>query len=185
MFGKDLNKVEPSEKVDLCPDSGEGVGHSDDAIAVGQHKTERKLEQVNEQIETLRLAMRSAIADAERARQRAEADLAHAYKFGIEGFAKILLPFKDALEMALMVKTDDVHALRAGVELSLKQLQAALEKHGLREISPEAGEWLDRQRHSPLVKLGADDGMRTIARTEQKGYEINGRVIRPACVVLQ
>lgn len=185
MSGKNLNKVEPLENVDPCPDSVEGVERSDDAISIGRDQAERKLEQVNEQIETLRLAMHSAIADAERARQRAEADLAHAYKFGIEGFAKVLLPFKDALEMALMVKTDDANALRAGVELSLKQLQAALEKHGLREISPEAGDRFDRQRHSPLVKLGADDGMRTVARTEQKGYEIDGRVIRPACVALQ
>ncbi|RZI42701.1 nucleotide exchange factor GrpE [Herbaspirillum sp. HC18] len=135
------------------------------------------------EIEALHLALRAAVSDAEYARQRAQADLAHAIKFGIEGFAKALLPFKDTLEMALAVETSDAAALKAGLELSLKQLQEALEKHGLREICPQPGEPFDVDKHRPLVKLGSEDSMRSVACTEQKGYEINGRVIRPAFVL--
>jgi len=144
---------------------------------------EDRLARIHAQIDALHLAVEAAVADAEYARQRAQADLVHASKFGIEGLAKALLPFKDALDMALAVETNDAAAMKAGLELSLRQLQGALEKHGLREICPQPGEPFDADKHKPLVKLGSEDNMRTVACTEQKGYEINGRVIRPAFVL--
>lgn len=185
MSGKDLHSTESEMKRDVNqPPPGNG-DHACDDTSPGPGDVKRKLEKVNDQIEALHLVVRTAVADAEYARQRAQADLALAHKFGIEGFAKALLPFKDALEMALTVETKDVGALKAGLELSLRQLQATFEKHGLHEICPEAGDPFDVQKHRPLVKLGAEDGMQTVACTEQKGYEINDRVIRPAFVLLR
>jgi molecular chaperone GrpE len=185
MLGKDLHSTESLMKRDVnqvYPGNGD---HACNDTTPDPGVVKRKLEKINDQIEALHHTVRSAVADVEYARQRAQADLAHAYKFGIEGFARALLPFKDALEMALMVETKDVDALKVGLELSLRQLQATFEKHGLREICPEAGDRFDEKKHRPLVKLGAEDSMRTVACTEQKGYEINDRVIRPAFVLLR
>lgn len=120
-------------KVGEQPDSNEGH------MSIHHISLEQRLEQVNERLASLQMAVRTAVADVQYAKQRAEADLAHAYKFGIEGFAKALLPFKDALETALSVETNDVNALKAGLELSLKLLHMSLEKHGLVEICPPLG----------------------------------------------
>lgn len=185
MLGKDLHSTESLMKRDVNQPPPENGDHACNDKSPDLEDVKLKLETVNDRIAALHLAVRSAVADAEYARQRAQADLAHAYKFGIEGFAKALLPFKDALEMALTVETKDVDALKVGLELSLRQLQATFEKHGLREICPEAGDPFDVQKHRPLVKLGAEDSMHTVACTEQKGYEINDRVIRPAFVLLR
>lgn len=145
----------------------------------------RRLDQLNDSVAALQTAIRNAVAEADYARHRAEADLAHAYKYSIEAFAKDLLPFKDALEAALAVDTSDAPALRTGLELSLRLLAAALEKNGLIEISPHPGTQFDGERHRPLVKLGAEDEMHRVACTEQKGYEMHGRVLRPAVVSLR
>lgn len=155
---------------------------SDDASRISM---EHRLEQVNERLAALQAAIHAAVADSRYARQRAEADLAQVHRFGIESFARSLLPFKDALEAAHAVDTNDVHALRTGLELSLRQLQAAFEKNGLTEICPAPGEPFDAQQHRPLVKLGGDDAVRTVACTEQKGYALDGRVLRPAFVTLR
>lgn len=168
---REVNQAYPGNESEVCTDT-----HPD---------LEKKLKQVNEHIAELHLAVRTAVADAANARLRAQAHLARANKFAIEDFGKALLPFKDALETALSVETRDVIALKAGLELCLKQLQAAFEKQGLREIRPEPGDPFDERRHRPLVKLGADDRGRVVAGTEQKGYEIGGRVIRPALVLLR
>jgi molecular chaperone GrpE len=88
-------------------------------------------------------ALQSALADVAFARKRAQTDLASASKFSIESFARSLLPFKDALEVALALQTKDVKAFHAGLELTLTQLKTAFEKHGLKEVCPQNGAHYD------------------------------------------
>jgi len=149
-----------------------------------QARIAKKLDAVDEQVANLQNAVRSAIADVEYARRRAEADLMHANRFAIEEFAKSLLPFKDSLEAALMISTTDVHALRSGLALTLKLLQVALEKHGLVELQTRPGDRFDPNKHRLLAK--ADDLALNpaVASVEQKGYAINGRLIRPVAVTI-
>ncbi len=175
---RDMNTTPNShpETADTTQDSGRDVGRQRMAV---------RLAEIEMRSEELQRAIRNALGESEYARHRAESDLAHAYKFAIEIFAKALLPFKDTLEAALKIDTSDANALKAGLALSLKQLDNAFQRNGLLEICPHPGERFDAERHRS-VSVGSRIGERErIASTERKGYELNGRVIRPAAVMLR
>ena len=79
-------------------------------------------------------------AELENLKRRSEKDLQNAHKFGLEKFARELLPVADSLELGLSVETGDnpdVQKLREGMELTLKQLLASLEKFNVTPIDPE------------------------------------------------
>lgn len=124
-----------------------------------------------------------AKAEADNVRRRAQDDIAKAGKFATEKFAGELLPVKDSLEAALAIENQDADALRAGVELTLKQLIAAFEKSGLMDISP-MGEKFDPHRHQAISQIEADGEPNTVINVLQKGYRLHERVIRPAMVVV-
>ena len=152
--------------------------------ATHQMRIAKRLQAVDEHVATLQNSVRAAIADVEYARRRAEADLVHAHRFSIEEFAKSLLPFKDSLEAALMIRTTDVHALRSGLALTLKLFQAALEKQGLVELPTNPGDRFDPDKHRLLSKSIDISSAPIVASVEQKGYAINGRLIRPVAVTV-
>src|SRR5438105_10375996 len=81
-----------------------------------------------------------ALADAENARKRYQAEAANSQKYAIERFAEALLPVVDSLEAALANKDASPEALRDGVQLTLRQLSQALEKARVAAISPVPGE---------------------------------------------
>ncbi len=94
-------------------------------------------------------ALLRAKAEADNARRRAQEDVAKAHKFGIENFAEAMLPVMDSLQAALADPTTDVAKLREGVELTRKQLQAALERNRLVALDP-VGEKFDPHRHQAI-----------------------------------
>src|SRR3954462_1015680 len=77
-----------------------------------------------------------AKAETENVRKRAQIDVANAHKYAIEKFALELLPVKDSLEAALAAGTATADAIKSGVEITLKQLNAVFEKANLKEINP-------------------------------------------------
>src|ERR671934_3174791 len=95
---------------------------------------EQQLAEAQAKAESNREAMLRALADAENARKRFQADAATAQKYALERFAESLLPVLDSLEAAL--KSKDM----SGVDLTLRQFQAALEKVAVRDIAPKPGE---------------------------------------------
>jgi molecular chaperone GrpE len=143
---------------------------------------EELLAEAQAKIEQQREAMLRALADADNARKRAQAEAATAQKYALERFSEALLPVADSLEAAL--KTGDT----SGVELTLKQLQAALEKSGVREINPAPGERFDPHRHHAVaaVEAASDSPFdpNTIVSVMQKGYSLYDRVLRPALVTV-
>jgi molecular chaperone GrpE len=124
-----------------------------------------------------------AKAEAENIRKRAQDDVAKAHKFGIERFAIDLLAVRDSLEAALAAENATAEALRGGVEVTLRQLDAAFERHQLREINP-AGEKFDPHRHQAISMLPSDKEPNTVINVLQKGYTLHDRVIRPALVTV-
>src|SRR5512140_3383575 len=66
-----------------------------------------------------------AKAETENLRKRAQADIASAHKYGVENLAEALLPVRDSLEAALAIENITLESLKSGVELTLKQLNAA------------------------------------------------------------
>jgi molecular chaperone GrpE len=126
-----------------------------------------------------------AKAEADNARRRAQDDVAKAHKFAVESFAESLVPVIDSLEKALEVANATPDAMRAGVDLTLKQLRAAFEKGNLREINP-VGEKFDPHRHQAISVVPAPDGVAPnhVVSVLQKGWSIAERVLRPALVTV-
>ena len=86
-------------------------------------------------------ALLRAKAEGENIRKRAQEDIGKAHKYAVESFAQEMIPVRDSLEMALATMatpTATLESLRAGVELTLKQLTAAFEKSSLREVNRSA-----------------------------------------------
>ncbi len=134
-------------------------------------------------IEKARQDVLYAKAEAENNRRRSLEEVDKARKFAVEKFAIELLAVKDSLEMALADQTGEVEALKNGVELTLKQLVAAFEKSHLLEINP-MGDKLDPHKHQAIAMVPSDAEANTVVQVMQKGYELAGRVIRPAMVMV-
>ena len=124
-----------------------------------------------------------AKAETENVRRRAQEDIAKASKFAVERFAGELLAVKDSLEAALAADTPSVESMKAGTELTLKQLVAAFEKSNLNEINP-LGEKFDPHFHQAISMLDSEQEPNTVITVLQKGYLIADRVLRPALVIV-
>jgi molecular chaperone GrpE len=124
-----------------------------------------------------------ARADIENIRKQSVTDVAKAYKYAVEKFAEDLLPVKDSLESTLAAANAAPEALRAGVELTLKQLAAAFDKAQIREISP-AGQKFDPHFHQAMAMVDSGEPPNTVVNVFQKGYLLNDRVMRPALVAV-
>ena len=144
----------------------------------GQKSLEDLLSEAQGKIEQQRDAMMRAVAEAENARKRVQAEAATSQKYAVERFAESLLPVVDSLEAALQSK--DV----SGVELTLRQLKTTLEKASIKEIDPAAGERFDPHRHQAMAAVPAEAEPNTVVSVMQKGYALHDRVLRPALVTV-
>ena len=124
-------------------------------------------------------------AELENVRKRAARDVDNARKFALERFASELLAVRDSLEMGLAhEEAADAAQLRAGSEATLKQLIATMEQAGITEVNPE-GEPFDPEVHEAMtMQPSADVEPGSVLTVFQKGYLINGRLLRPARVVV-
>jgi len=145
---------------------------------------EQQLAEAQAQVQSQREAMLRALADAENARKRYQAEAASSQKYAIERFAETLLPVVDSLEAALANKDASPEALRDGVQLTLRQLSQALEKARVSAIAPVPGERFDPHRHQAMAAVEADSEPNTVVATMQKGYQLHDRVLRPALVTV-
>ncbi|HEX7012434.1 MAG TPA: nucleotide exchange factor GrpE [Steroidobacteraceae bacterium] len=124
-----------------------------------------------------------ALAEVENIRKRAARDLEQAHKFAVERFATDLIAVKDSLEMGL-VSSGSIESLREGTEATLKLLSKAFENAGLTEIDPR-GEPFNPQLHEAMaVQPSTEHAPNTVVQIIQKGYQLNGRVVRPARVIV-
>ena len=145
---------------------------------------EQQLAEAQAEAAQHRETMLRALADAENARKRFQADAANSQKFAIERFAETLLPVMDSLEAALANQEASPEALRDGVQLTLRQLTQALEKARVIPIAPIPGERFDPHRHQAMAAVEADSEPNTVVAVMQKGYLLHDRVLRPALVTV-
>ncbi|MCG7599459.1 nucleotide exchange factor GrpE [Halomonas sp. McH1-25] len=129
-------------------------------------------------------ALRTA-AEAQNVRRRAEQDVEKARKFALEKFVKELLPVVDSLEKALESMGEDAsEAHREGVSMTLKLQLDTLAKFGVESVEPQ-GEPFDPQYHEAMAMVPNPDlEPNTVMDVMQKGYLLNGRLVRPAMVVV-
>ena len=95
-----------------------------------------------------------------------------------------LLPVVDSLEAALGAASGAAEALRSGVELTLKQLRAALEKASVRDIDPAPGTRFDPNQHQAMAAVESDTEPNTVVAVLQKGWRLHERILRPALVTV-
>ena len=125
-----------------------------------------------------------AAAEVENVRKRATRDVEHAHKFALEGFSRELLAVVDSLEMGLAAESADADALRQGSEATCKLLKNTLERFGIAELDPE-GEPFDPEFHEAMSMMPSDTAEPgSVVNVVQKGYALNGRLLRPAMVIV-
>ena len=128
--------------------------------------------------------LRSA-AELENVRKRAARDVENARRFALERFAAELLNVRDSLEMGLSAGAESgAESLLAGSEATLKLLHGTMEQFGVAEVDP-AGEPFDPEFHEAMaMQPSADVEPGSVLEVFQKGYTLNGRLLRPARVVV-
>ncbi|MFP6837433.1 MAG: nucleotide exchange factor GrpE [Pseudomonadales bacterium] len=129
-----------------------------------------------------------AQAELENVRRRAARDVENAHKYALENFAADLLPVLDSLEKAVEATVgagaEDARTLGEGVELSLKLFLSTCEKAGLSQVDPH-GEPFDPQLHEAIAMVPNPDAEpNSVMEVMQKGYTLNGRLVRAARVVV-
>ena len=125
-----------------------------------------------------------AKAEAENARRRAEDEIGKARKFAVESFAESLLPVADSLEAGLLIKDATNEQIREGVQATLRQLTAALERNKVIAINPGAGAKFDPHQHQAISVVPSELDANSVVMVLQKGYSIADRVLRPALVTV-
>jgi molecular chaperone GrpE len=125
-----------------------------------------------------------AAAETENVRKRAARDVEHAHRFALERFGKELLSVKDTLEMGLAAEGASIESLIEGSNATLKLLGSVLERFGIVEIDP-AGEPFDPEFHEAIsMQPSGDVEPNSVLTVVQKGYTLNGRLLRPAMVIV-
>jgi len=148
------------------------------------------LEQLQAELAEWRDKAMRAIAEAENTRRRAEREANDARAYAIQRFAKDLFQAADNLERALMAAPREdadpqVKNLVLGIEMTEKALQSAFERNGLKRLSPEKGARFDPHLHQAMMEQddpATEPG--AVSQTMQPGYELFGRMLRPAMVVV-
>jgi molecular chaperone GrpE len=126
-----------------------------------------------------------AVAEMENFRKRSEREIDNARKFAIERFAQELVTVGDALEAGINAgAANPGPALLEGAQATLRQLHRAFDKAGIKIIDP-AGQPFDPQWHEAMaVQESAAHPANTVLQVIQKGYSLNGRLLRPARVIV-
>lgn len=168
------------EELSAAGSDGSDESPTGDSLADEIERLQADLEQAKD------MAMR-AQADAQNVKRRAEQDVEKARKFALERFCSELLPVVDNLERALEATAGEDAALAPiaeGVELTLKSFVDALRKFQIEPVDP-VGEPFDPQMHQAMSMIENPDAEpNTVLMVMQKGYTLNGRLVRPAMVMV-
>ena len=125
-----------------------------------------------------------ALADVENVRKRAAKDLESTRQFAVEKFAQDLIAVKDSLELGIAnAGKSDVASLLEGKNATLRLLAKAFEKAQIEEINPE-GAVFNPELHEAMMAQPSDAPPNTVLNVVQRGYQLNGRLLRPARVIV-
>jgi molecular chaperone GrpE len=125
-----------------------------------------------------------ALADVDNVRKRGAKDLENARQFAVEKFAQELIGVKDSLELGISnAPKADLASLVEGQNATLRLLTKAFEKAQIEEINPE-GQPFNPEQHEAMMAQPSDAPPNTVLAVIQRGYQLNGRLLRPARVVV-
>ena len=172
-----------------APAEGDQAAAENDQAADSQQ--EQPLDDIVSQLQDDLAAARDAAlraqAEAQNVKRRAEQDVEKARKFALEQFTRDLLPVVDNLERALEAASGDEEAVKPiaeGVELTLKSFIDAMTKFNIEVVDPQ-GEPFDPNLHQAMSMVENNEvEPNTVIAVMQKGYTLNGRLVRPAMVMV-
>jgi molecular chaperone GrpE len=175
------NMSEPSEKNEensSTPEAANDRGGQETEVAA-----------LKAELATMKDRLLRAAADADNARKRAQRDVEETSKYANTAMAKDLVSVAENLYRALESipaerrnESPALQAVAAGVDMTLKELLATFEKHGIRRINP-LGEPFDHNFHQAVLQVETpDQAPGTVAQVLQAGYVIHDRLLRPAMV---
>lgn len=149
--------------------------------------SEQQIEALQRELDETRDQALRTLADAQNIRRRAEIDVENARKYALEKFAGELLVVADNLERALDAADRDnevIKPLAEGIDLTQKSLLDVLRRFNVEQVDP-AGEPFDPQFHQAISMVpNPEVEPNTVVAVMQKGYCLNGRLIRPAMVMV-
>ena len=126
-------------------------------------------------------------AEMDNLRKRTVRDVENAHKFALDNFVRELLPVIDSMELGIGASDTsggDIASFREGMDLTLKKFLDTLEKFGVSVVAPQ-GEKFNPEKHE-AVSVQETDAVKSgmVVTVMQKGYELNGRLVRPAMVIV-
>jgi molecular chaperone GrpE len=130
-----------------------------------------------------------ALAEAENTRKRSFREVEDSKKYGVSSLARDILTLIDNLERALTAtpettdENDPLHALKMGVDMTLRDFLNTLDRHGVKKVEPVPGEKFDHNLHQAMFEAETNEHPPgSIAKVVQAGYVIHDRLLRPALV---
>jgi molecular chaperone GrpE len=186
----------PTDPTQTPPDAGDAArdpvagDHIDEAI---EQRTP-SLEELQAEIGQLRAKadenwdqLLRARAEMENLRRRQAAELEKAHKFALDGFVRELLGVQDSLELGVGAAREpgaDIDKLREGSELTLKLLGDVMAKFGVEPVDPKGQPFNPELHQAMSMQPSAEAPPNTVMTVIQKGYTLNGRLVRPALVMV-
>jgi len=149
-----------------------------------------ELAQLRQQLEAAEAAAAASrdqhlrsLAELENVRKRAERDVQNAHRYALERFAAELLGVRDTLELAAQnAATADARSLAEGQEATLRLLAKAFERFDIVRIDPQGQPFDPALHEAVLMQESAESPPGTVLQVMQCGYQLNGRLLRPARV---
>ena len=187
-----MNAERPEERVDETPEEQQAESQDDAAAETGKDEQETPAKAAPDDLAAAQAKADEnwdrylrVSAELENVRKRAARDVENAHKFALERFGKELLAVRDTLEMGLAAAENaTVETLTEGKEATLKLLTTVLQQFGIEEVDP-AGEPFDPELHEAISMQPSDDvEPGSVVSVIQKGYTLNGRLLRPAMVIV-
>ena len=181
------SEVSQGEAIEAEPARPTEVEAREAAAEPSREELVAMLDENRARAEDDRAQLMRARADIENLRRRQQKELENAHKFALERFVEALLPVKDSLELGLSAAADqdtDVQKLREGTELTLKLLRDVMEKFNVAEVDPEGAPFNPEWHQAMSLQPRDDVPPNTVVTVVQKGYTLNGRLVRPAMVMV-
>ena len=173
--------VEESKKVVVAEVDGEEAG---DLPKNETEELKAEVEELEKQNIVLKDQMLRTQAEAENFRKRMRREKDEFARFAREGFVRDLLPVKDNLERALLHANEDPESIVAGVKLTLEQFDSTFKNMGVECVDCQ-GQAFDPELHEAMNQVESDEHKpNTVVGELQKGYQLNGRLLRPAMVTV-
>ena len=157
---------------------------ADDAGQSEEITLEEQLGQMQEKADLNWDKYLRAVAELENVRKRTSRDVENARKYALEGFAREFLVVNDSLEIAANSEESNIESLQSGLKATLNLMLSTMEQFGFEVIDPH-GEPFDAEYHEAMSMLPSEEvEPGSVLTVFQKGYMLNGRLLRPARVIV-